>query len=205
MSGAPEAAGDAGAAKKGGKKMVIIIAAVAVLLLGGGGGVLMVMKKNSDKAKAEAAAQDAEENGEDAPEEEEHKSDKPKAPPTFLPLEQFVVNLADRENDRFAQVAVTLQIDDAKVAEQLKSYLPAVRGNILSALTRKTSAELLSQEGKDKLKAEIMREAVRPLGIEIEPEEAEDESDSPKAKKKKKKKKVHNPVEDVHFSNFIIQ
>jgi flagellar FliL protein len=206
MSGAPEAAGDAASPKKGSKKMIIIIAA-AVLLLGGGGAVFM-MKKNSDKAKAEAAAA-AEEDGEDGEPAEKapaHAKDANKTPPTFLPLEPFVVNLTDREADRYAQVAVTLQIDDAKVADQLKAYLPAVRGNILSILTRKSSQELLSEEGKEKLKGEIMRESVRPLGIEIEPDEppAEDEV-TDKKKKKKKKPAVHNPVEQVHFSNFIIQ
>ena len=57
-----------------------------------------------------------------------------------------------------------------------------------------------------------MREAVRPMGINIEAPEDEDASaddvaDKPKAKAKKKKKKEpeHNPVVSVNFSSFIIQ
>ena len=199
-------AGEGEAPKKGGKKLIIIVAVLAVLLAGGGVGVLMMMKKQSDHAKAQAADEGEEEDG-------GHSKPPPKAkdgkvtPPTFLPLEQFVVNLADRDTDRFAQVAVTLQIDDPKVAEQLKSYLPAVRSTILMILTRKSSKDLLSEEGKQKLKEEIRRESVRPLGIEIDPPEEEDAEEDPPPKKKKKKKKpeVHNPVEQVLFSNFIIQ
>ena len=81
-------------------------------------------------------------------------------------------------------------------------------------LAHKTSAELLERKGKEALAAEIMRETVRPLGIELEAPDAEepaadagDEHDDPKPKKKKKKAKAAplNPVRHVHFSNFIIQ
>jgi flagellar FliL protein len=198
-------AGEGEAPKKGSKKLIIIVAAAVVLLLGGGGGVLLLMKKQSDAHAAAAADEEDEDGG--------HSKPAPKAkdgkavPPTFLPLEQFVVNLADRDTDKFAQVAISLQIDDPKVADQLKAYLPAVRSTILMILTRKSSKELLSEEGKQKLKEEIRREVVRPLGIEIDPpeEEAHEEDPPPKKKKKKKKPEVHNPVEQVHFSNFIIQ
>ena len=45
--------------------------------------------------------------------------------------------------------------------------MPAIRNTILMVLAHKTSTELLDRDGKEKLAAEIMREAVRPLGIEI--------------------------------------
>ena len=63
-----------------------------------------------------------------------------------------------------------------------------------------------------------MREAVRPMGIEVAIEEEADTSghdaaadpdaeEAPKPKKKKKKKApaAHNPVTSVNFSSFIIQ
>jgi flagellar FliL protein len=62
---------------------------------------------------------------------------------------------------------------------------------------------LLERAGKEALAAEILRESVRPLGIEVE----EPEGDAHKKATPKKQKKVteHNPVQKVHFSNFIIQ
>jgi len=189
---------------KGKKKLIIIIAAVLLLAGVGGGGAVFMMKK---KAAEAAAAADAE--GEDgAP--AAHKKDAHKvagAPPAFLPLEPFVVNLADKESDRYAQIGITLEIDDPKTADHLKAYMPAIRNGILMVLAHKTSAELLERKGKEALAAEIMRETVRPLGIELEEPEAEaaaDDEDKPK-KKKKKKAPVDNPVKHVHFSNFIIQ
>jgi flagellar FliL protein len=199
-------------APKGKKKLLIIIIAALVVVLAGGGGAVFFLKK---KAAAAAAAAEAE--GDDAAEAPAHAAAKGKdgatALPTFLPLEPFVVNLADKDADRYAQVGITLEIDDPKVADQLKAYMPAIRNGILMVLAHKTSTELLERAGKVALAGEIMREAVRPLGIELEVPETEpvkaakageDDEVAPK-KKPKKKPAVHNPVRHVHFSNFIIQ
>ena len=223
MAAAPAPAPDAaeGAApKKGKKKLIIIIAAVLLVVLAGGGAAVFMMKS---KAAAEAAAAAEAEDGDgeasaDA-DPKDHggshaKKDEKKGPPVFVPLEPFVINLADRDVERFAQIGITLQVDDAKVAEELKLYMPAVRNGVLMVLAHKTSKELLERTGKEKLAAEIMREAVRPMGINIEPPEdeeaaaADDENaDKPKAKAKKntKKEPEHNPVVGVNFSSFIIQ
>ena len=194
----------AAAPAKGKKKLIIIIAAVLLLAGVGGGGALFMMKKKA--AEAAAAAEAEGEDGEPAA----HKRDGHKtagAPPAFLPLEPFVVNLADKETDRYAQIGITLEIDDPKTAEQLKAYMPAIRNGILMVLAHKTSAELLERKGKEALAAEIMRETVRPLGIELEGPEAEAAAEDEDRPKKKTKKRVEpdNPVKHVHFSNFIIQ
>ncbi len=49
--------------------------------------------------------------------------------------------------------------------------MPAIRNAILLILANKSSKELLSREGKEQLALDIMREAVRPMGIEIAPPE----------------------------------
>lgn len=202
MSAAAPAA-DAAAPKKGGKKMlVIILAVVGVLVLAGGGAAFFLMKKAAaEKAAAEAEA--AEDGGPVAKKAPAKKAD-PGAPPTFVPLDPFVVNLADRDSDRYAQVGVTLKVDDAAFAEQMKPFMPAIRNNILMVIAHKTAAELLGREGKEALAEEIAREAVRPMGIEIDPPEAE-EADDAKPKKRKRRVEQHNPVQQVLFSSFIVQ
>ncbi len=189
------AAGGGGGGKK---KLIIIIAAVLLLVLIGGGAALMLMKKKQHAAE--------DEEGGEAPAAAETSHAKPKAgaPPTFVPLEPFTVNLADKEVDRFAQIGVTLEVADAHMADQLKAYMPAIRSNVLMVLSHKTSAELLTREGKEKLAREILRESVRPMGIELEEEEEEDPAATSK-KKKKKKKTVESPVTQVLFSTFIVQ
>ena len=192
--------GDAPApSRPGRKKLIVIAAAAAVLLAGGGGGAAFMLKKKREAAAAaEAAAngegEEAEPVAEAAPRKNAHKG-----PPAFLPLDAFVVNLADRETERFAQIGITLELDDPKFADQLKAYMPAIRNGILMVLAHKTSTELLTRAGKEKLASEVMHAAVRPLGIELE----DDEQAKPGAEKKTPLEE--SPVRHVHFSSFIIQ
>ena len=205
MSTAAATADVGDAPKKGKKKLIIILAAVLLLVLGGGGAAVMVMKK---KAAAAAAEEDEDEPAAVV----EKRKDHAKHPPTFVALDPFVVNLADKETDRFAQIGITLEVEDPKFAEEMKAYMPAIRNGILMVLAHKTSAQLLSRDGKVALAREIMREAVLPLGIEVSeddeaepaPRRSDDDEDQPK-RKKRKKASTPNPVKHVHFSNFIVQ
>jgi flagellar protein FliL len=196
MATAPAA--ESPAPKGGGsKKLIIIIAAVLVLVLVGGGAAVLLLKKKPPAEDGEDGAEATE-----APVKAHAKSDHP---PTFVPLDPFTVNLADKDVDRFAQIGVTLQVEDPKFADQIKAYMPAIRSNVLMVLAHKTAAELLTREGKEKLAKDIMRESVRPMGIELgEDEDEPAASDAPK-KKKKKKAHVESPVTQVLFSNFIVQ
>ncbi len=211
MSAAPAATAVAAAPAKGGKKkLIIIIAAALLLVLVGGGAAFFLLKKKSgegdedgtDDGHARAEAHE--------PAAKAKPRHDPKHPPVFVPLEPFTVNLADKESERYAQVGVTLEIDDAKVGEELKLYMPAIRNNILMVLSHKTAAQLLTREGKVKLAQSILYASVRPLGFEIDEadeddEPADDATPVPKKKKKKQKSPGSLPVTAVHFSNFIVQ
>lgn len=205
-------AGTAAPGKKGKKKLIIIVVIALVVLLGAGAGGLIYMKK---KAAAEAQAES--EDGAPAATQKPAKADL-KHPPTFLPLDPFVVNLADKESDRYAQIGITLEVVDAKFAEQMKGYMPALRNGVLMLLAHKTSRELLDRAGKEQLAAEIQREAARAVGLEVEEPESEAEdtkavtidgskTDTKARSESKAKKKAlpPNPIQHVHFSTFIIQ
>ena len=204
-------AGAPAPAKKGKKKLIIIAAAASLLLAIAGAGAVFVIKKKAH----------AEENGDEAVAAETAHAAKPdlKHPPTFLPLDPFVVNLADKEVDRYAQVGITFEVEDAKFAESMKAFMPAIRNSILMILSHKGARDLLDRSGKEQLANEILRESARTMGIEIDESTAIE--DAPKAKddapdgddekpKAKAKKKPHkpadpNPIKRVHFSNFIVQ
>lgn len=215
MSAAPAAPAEGEAPKKGPKKLIIIIAAVVLLLVLGGGGAFFIMKKKAAEAEAAAASADEEDGGDGAkPAKEakkpEHSKGDHATPPAFVPLEPFIVNLSDRDSERFAQVGITLQVEDPHMADEMKAYMPAIRNAILLILSHKSSEELLSAEGKQKLAQEIRRESARAMGYEVADPEEDDaaaaEGEAPKKKKKKKKKaEPFNPIVQVHYSNFIIQ
>jgi flagellar FliL protein len=210
---AAAAAAEAPPPAKGKKKLILILAIVGVLVAGGGGAAVFMMKK---KAAAEAEA-DGEEGGAAAHAAPKAAKHDPKAVPAFVPLDPFTVNLADREAERYAQIGVTLELEDPHVADQIKNYMPAIRNNILMAMADRTAGDLMGRDGKAKLAEKIRRETSKALGVEVDDEDeaaAEDDGhDKPaakgdaKAKSKKKKKKAAPtlPIKAVHFSNFIIQ
>lgn len=167
------AAGEAEAKPAKGKKMLIIILAVVILLVvAGGGAAFFLLKKKGADAEHEEEAAPA-----------KTKVDL-KAPPTFLPLENMVVNLADPGGNRFAQVGITLQVDNAATGDAIKAFMPSIRNGILLILSQRSTEELLQVQGKEQLSADIIAEVSRQLGFEG---------------------KKQNPIQAVLFSSFIVQ
>ena len=183
------------APKKSRKKLFIIVGVVLVLLLGlAGGGTLFYMKKKAAAAEAEAEAE--------AGPAKAAKRDR-KLKPTFISLDLFTVNLADRDADRYAQIQMAFELSDEKATEMVKSFMPVIRNSVLMTLSHKTSAELLEKDGKLKLSSELRREVAKALGMEPPPEE-DQAAPTPKAKAGVSPEDI-SPVIGVHFSNFIIQ
>jgi len=113
----------------------------------------------------------------------------------------MVVNLADPGGERVAQVGITLEVLDAKASDTVKAYMPTIRSGVLMLLSQRTSQDLLSPEGKQKLIDDILREASVPFGG------GDDHEDAATAPKKKAKRKVvvQYPVIGVLFSSLIVQ
>ncbi|MFD0669792.1 flagellar basal body-associated FliL family protein [Ramlibacter sp. MAHUQ-53] len=116
----------------------------------------------------------------------------------FVNLDPFTVNLHDPRGERFAQVGITLEIDDPKAEAQIKDRLPAVRNNILLLLSAKEIEALLAPEGKQQLALEIREQAGQALGIA--PAAASAPADAKPAKGSRA-----NPIRGVLFSQFIVQ
>ncbi len=175
-------------AKAGKKKLLIIVLATLLLLGAAGGGLLFWLKA---RAHAAALAEEGDDAAEHAGAGAAHKRD-PNAVPVFLALENFTVNLADRDAERYAQIGISLELEDAKAGERIKLFMPAIRNNILMVLSHKRSTDLLDREGKEQLAAEVLSETERALGYEP-------------AAAGKKADDTPRPVRAVQFSNFIIQ
>lgn len=198
MATKPEEAEAAKPPAKSKKMLIIIIGVVLLLVLGGGGAFLYISKKN-----AAAAAAAEEEGGEPAAAHAPAATGAAKTPPVYLPMDNMVVNLADPGGERVAQVGITLEVLDAKASDSVKAYMPTIRSGVLMLLSQRTSVELLSPEGKQKLIDDILREASVPFGGGDDDHAAADAT-APK-KKVKKKAAVQYPVVGVLFSSLIVQ
>ena len=132
---------------------------------------------------------------------------KPPGPPMFFPLDNMVVNLADAGGEKVAQIGITLELADSAAADTVKMYLPSIRSGILLLISQRTAEELLLIAGKEKLAADILREASRPFG-DMAKGTPKPAIESVSIKKKSADKKSANderPVRSVLFSSFIVQ
>ena len=116
--------------------------------------------------------------------------------PTFLPLENMVVNLADPGGDRFAQIGITLELQDEATANLVKQYMPSIRNSVLMLVSQRTADELLQREGKEQLASDILREVAKPLSAHSRYGRSDDEAGT---------RARDNPARRVLFSSFIIQ
>lgn len=158
-----EAAPAEAAPKKGKRKLLVIGGVAALVLLGGGTTGYVVLEKSADHGKDAKAT--------------------PKKMPVFVDLDTFTVNLPGVDADRFMQVKLVAEVRDAASGEMLKTLMPAVRNEILLLLGSKNAADVATREGKQKLAAEIVVAANKPL------------DGTPAA----------NGVEGVNFTHLIVQ
>ncbi len=195
MATKPEASEAPSAAPK--SKKLIIMGGIVVLVLAivAGGGWFYISKQR--------AAEEGE---------EEVATSKPTAigPPTYLPLDSMVVNLADPGGEKVAQVGITLELTDAHATDTVKLYLPTIRSGVLLLISQRTAEELLSKEGKERLAQDVLKEASKPFGGVDEAGDVHSGAAVAKEKKKKTAKKdknahAENPVRSVLFSSFIVQ
>lgn len=168
-----EASAQAGNRNRG-KKWALIVGAVVVL--GGTAGTAIHFLAGTAQAVAGNAAQSA----------------TPKKPdPIFVALDQFTVNLADEGGERFAQLAITLEVADERTDKAIRAHMPSLRNSVLLLLSSKTTAELLTLDGKKQLASEIAARTGAALGWQAPAGDAPAERP--------------NPISAVHFSHFIVQ
>lgn len=102
-------------------------------------------------------------------------------PGPIMPLDEFLVNLADPTGDHFLKVTVNLELkkDSGKTPDSLKDQVPPIRDAVLGALCSKTRDQVTPQSGRDALKIEIRKDVNAALG--------------------------ENDVQNVYFSDFVTQ
>jgi flagellar FliL protein len=125
--------------------IVWILAAVMTLVLAGGGTYLYFRFFKSSLAAAASTPKKL------VKEKEEVRS--------TLNLDPFLVNLADKDEVRFVKATFRLGLAGEKEGEELAKdpvFTSSARDAIISLLTAKTSEQMLSTEGKEALRREIL-------------------------------------------------
>ena len=106
-----------------------------------------------------AEAQNTEEGGSPASGHEGSSEGERGAASTILNFEPFLVNLADHEASRYLRVTIRLRVSTSSTAAKIATtdvLTSRMRDAILGTLTTKSSTQLVTQEGKEELKTEIV-------------------------------------------------
>jgi flagellar protein FliL len=165
--------------KKSKKLLIIIIAAVVLVLIIGGSAAFFLMHKSANQGDdAEAGAEQSSASTKKAGKE---------APPAYVPLDVFTVNLVPEQGDQFLQLSISVEVEDAHTGDKLKVYMPKLRNRVMLLLSDKKASELITREGKQKL-AEELREQMNEV---MEPST--------------NGQKAEGPIKEVLFTSFIIQ
>ncbi|MDR0673068.1 MAG: flagellar basal body-associated FliL family protein [Zoogloeaceae bacterium] len=178
MAAKDESAPVPDAPKKGKKLLLIVVTLFVTLALVTAALAVWLLAANRDDAE-----------GEDGEDVEEVADGHAGAPPIFVALDSFTVNLAHtpEDGDRYVQLSISLEVKSPDADAAIKAQMPRIRNNIILIISGKTAAELMTREDKMALAKEIKD------GI--------NHTISPAAKGKK----PSGPVVDALFTVFIIQ
>jgi flagellar FliL protein len=143
-----DGSGDEGKKPKS-KLVLFIIIGVIVLAVAGFAATKLMGGSSKPKSDDHAEAAEVEEG--------------PAKLPVYLTIEPFVVNLQPENGDFYLQVSMTLQLPTQKTADTLKLYMPQVRSRLLMLLSSKKSSELITSDGKEKLRDDIIDELSEPF------------------------------------------
>ncbi|WP_018606627.1 flagellar basal body-associated FliL family protein [Uliginosibacterium gangwonense] len=177
------------AGKSNMKKIIVMVLILVLVLAVAGVGAVLMLKKKSKAA-----------DGEEATAEQTHEAAAfdPHKPPVFVAMEPFTVNLQPENGEQFLQVVATLRVQNDKIGEEVKVFMPQVRHEVLSLLSGKKASEVTTPDGRKELAKDIRDIVNNVLGW---------------TPPKKKKKSVDDgeagddgaPVVGVFFTQFIVQ
>jgi flagellar FliL protein len=94
----------------------------------------------------------------------------------------LVVNFEENSAVRFLQISMTIEAKSQKAIESVTTNMPLIRNNLLLLMSNRDYQTLMSREGKEKLRQEMLAE-VRAV----------------------QKKQGGEDVEDLLFTSFVVQ
>ncbi|MCZ7563147.1 MAG: flagellar basal body-associated protein FliL [Burkholderiales bacterium] len=159
------------------KRTPLLLVALASAALAGGAGAAGAWLWQKPAPSGEAAPQAK------AREKPVNAKAERKAPPQFVNLDLFTVNLHEEGGERYLQVGIVLQAVDQTAVDEVKQHMPVIRSRLLLLLSSKSADELLTVDGKQKLSSEILDQVRGPLAA----------------------KAPGKGLEGVLFSSFVIQ
>jgi len=97
----------------------------------------------------------------------------------MIELTPFIVNLADPKARRYLKTTITLELRNDAAKERAEQLLPRIRNDIILLLSSHTMEDIITMEGKIRLRDEMIARINRILG--------------------------ENRLKNIYFSQFVVQ
>ncbi len=185
--------------KKKRKKLLLIIGGGFLLVAISIGATVAVIKLLAPKkapGEATTTSSEASVGAESSVAAKASESGEPAMPIIYLALKpNFTVNYDVNGRQRFLQAELTVMYRDEAVLKILELHMPAVRNGLVLLLSSQTFDDLQTVEGKEKLRTAALK-IVQNILIKEQLEAPE---------KSEKSKKVLPNIEQILFTNFVMQ
>ncbi len=169
------------APKSSKKKLIIIIAGVLVLLIAVGAG--LYFSGFFDDASEQPKSSQTEDGGSDKNTAEEAEPEVI-AERSYWPLEPpFVLNFEGKSKARYMQIGLEVATTSNKALAAVKKHLPVIRNEIVLLLSGQKYQEMVTPDGKEQLRAELIETINNVL----------------------KQHKVKKGIENIYFTSFVMQ
>jgi flagellar protein FliL len=156
-------------------KLRLIILIVIALLLAGGAGFYFMQGAAPDEGVATDGAES---------EAEAKAKVEALATPYYFSLNPpFVVNFVGKGRAKFLQVNIDGLTRNPSVKEDITTHLPHIRNNVVFLLSSKRYDDLITPEGKEELRKQVLEEIRNILTQET----------------------GNGDVEDIYFTSFVMQ
>jgi flagellar FliL protein len=133
------------------KPVLFIALAILNMLIVAGVGIMLYLGKK--KETAQPTIDDVIEGEHQTQKAEETKDDEFIG--NIIPMETFLVNLAGSRGGKLAKINMELEVDGAKVQEEIEKRKPQIRDIIITLLSSKNYDQVSSKEGKEGLRTDI--------------------------------------------------
>ena len=169
-----------GAPKSSKKMMIIIIGVVLLLIIGVAGGMFFggffddepQSAETSQTAEGDSGSGDAEQGSAET------------ADLSYWPLEPaFVLNFEGKSKARFMQIGLEVATTSEKSYAAVKKHMPVIRNEIVLLLSGQKYEEMVTPEGKEQLRAELIETINMIL----------------------KKHKANKGIDNIYFTSFVMQ
>lgn len=172
------------APKKSKKLLIIIIVAVLVIILGAVGGMFAMGVFDNAPEQTTEEAEGAKGADKKASKDKEEAAEVPSENAIYWPIEPpFVMNFEGKSKAKYMQVALVVMSRSQKAIDTLKKHMPAVRNELTFLLGGQKYVEMITPEGKEQLRTEIIESINNTL----------------------KKNGAKKGVEKVLFTSFVMQ